>query len=381
MLDPWMVEVLNGERNFSAVHSQEDSRTYTIHDLKSFFYGDDQNYSARVELGKLAVIDLDKDGVNELVVWPEGDDEYLYSVVGYAILRRQGDEVYGYNPVYRAFGLLKSDGTFHWSNSSFNWGTGSARFTNGGLEVEDITWCEIYSEADKRYFVDGLKATREEFEAAIAAQDAKPDPVWYVYEDGQLNYAPIRVPIPLDEYAQALSVPDFLDADQQLLYRQTYMMYSHLFGATSESADYWPGHPGSYGSIEPVDYNGNRYWPATGLYSMWSDFEEAVLSVFTQDFWKSKNEQATYTTYVSIDGTMHYLDWARGSGGYNENFPETFRLVEKTDDTISFIMTGYYSDSRPFFASATNEEIAAWLAAGWESSIEFPMRMVRTERG
>lgn len=28
--------------------------------------------------------------MNELVVWPEGDDEYLYSVVGYLILRRQG---------------------------------------------------------------------------------------------------------------------------------------------------------------------------------------------------------------------------------------------------------------------------------------------------
>ena len=382
VLDPWMVEVLNGERSFSAVRSQEDSRTYTIHDLKSFFYGDDQNYSARVELGKLAVIDLDKDGVNELVVWPEGDDEYLYSVVGYAILRRQGDQVYGYNPVYRAFGLLKSDGTFHWSNSSFNWGTGSARFTNDGFEVEDITWCEIHSEADKRYFVDGLKATREEFEAATAAQDAKPDPVWYVFEDGVLKYAPIRVPIPLDEYAQA-TVPDFLDEDQKLLYRQALVMYAHIFGANTEEVDNWPGNTGfNYDYQNPYSPDEvSSYVPATGLYANWADFEQAVLSVFTQDFWTSRNGAGGTYTYINHDGILFYRPAARGSGGCNDNFPPTFRLVEKTDDTLSFIMTGYYSDSRPFFDSATNEEITAWLAAGWEYSIEFPMRMVRTDRG
>lgn len=385
VLDPWMVEVLNGERRFTRGGDMETWSTeqFSINQLRDMVYMD-EHPNLILELGKLAIMDLDRNGINEMVVWPRGgepdDTTEIGYTVGYFIFYRQGDEVKVHYIGWRPMQNLKADGTFNWSSSAWNWGT-SRLIDVDTFETENVTWRDTPTMDDEKYFVDGIKATKDEFEAAIAAQDAKPDPVWYVYEDGQLNYAPIRVPIPLDEHAQALSVPDFLDADQQLLYRQTYMMYRHLFGATSESADYWPGHPGSYGSIEPVDYNGSRYWPATGLYSMWSDFEEAVLSVFTQDFWKSKNEQATYTTYVSIDGTMHYLDWARGSGGYNENFPETFRLVEKTDDTISFIMTGYYSDSRPFFSSATNEEIAAWLAAGWESSIEFPMRMVRTERG
>ena len=372
VLDPWMVEVLNGERSFSAVRSQEDSRTYTIHDLKSFFYGDDQNYSARVELGKLAVIDLDKDGVNELVVWPEGDDEYLYSVVGYAILRRQGDEVYGYNPVYRAFGLLKSDGTFHWSNSSFNWGTGSARFTNDGFEVEDITWCEIHSEADKRYFVDGLKATREEFEAATAAQDAKPDPVWYVFEDGQILKADQLSSIPANVDDLGLSLPGFLDNEQQILYCNALITYSHLFGTSSELVN-----PNSYGTTEPVEYNGRYYYPDTGVYGSWEEFEGTVLSTFTENFWNTRNKDQLY---VNINGIMHYLDWARGGGGYNENFPETFRLVERTDDAIEFIMPGYYSELHPV-EGESDEDRDARLKAGWEYSIEYPMRMVRTDRG
>lgn len=372
VLDPWMVEILAGRQNFTSADTGENVNI----DLLNGAYPYDVPYDA-ITLSKFNVVDLDRDGLNELVLCSTDEQKYQ---LGSLILLRQGDAVYSYNPSYRSFYQLKADGTFSWSGGTGYHGTCSARFTENGFEIEKITWCEVLSADNGAYFVDGLKATEEEFAAAIAAQNAKPEPVWYVFEDGILKYAPINVPIPLDEYAQA-TVPDFLDEDQQLLYHQALVMYAHIFGATSESADSWPGHPGSYGGKEPVDYNGSRYWPATGLYSRWSDFEEAVLSVFTQDFWKSRNEQAAYSTYVNIDGVMHYLDWARGSGGYNDNFPPTFRLVERTDDTISFIMTGYYSDSRQFYGIASDEEIAAWLSAGWEYSIEFPMRMVRTERG
>ena len=191
LLDPWMKEVLDGERQFISAYShyaEGDGRTYGIHDLRTFYYGDDQFPDAVVEAGRLAVIDLDRDGVNEMVIWPEGEYEYLYSVVGYLILHRQGDEIYGYNPVYRAFGNLKSDGTFDWSGSAFNWGIGSALFTENGFEVKNITWCEIHSETDERYFVDGAKATREEFEAATGwgPQNRKPEAAWFTYEDGKL---------------------------------------------------------------------------------------------------------------------------------------------------------------------------------------------------
>ena len=191
LLDPWMKEVLDGERQFISAYShyaEGDGRTYSIHDLRTFYYGDDQFPDAVVEAGRLAVIDLDRDGVNEMVIWPEGEYEYLYSVVGYLILHRQGDEIYGYNPVYRAFGNLKSDGTFDWSGSAFNWGIGSALFTENSFEVKNITWCEIHSETDERYFVDGAKATREEFEAATGwgPQNRKPEAAWFTYEDGRL---------------------------------------------------------------------------------------------------------------------------------------------------------------------------------------------------
>lgn len=374
VLDPWMVEILAGRQNFTSVDTGENVNI----DLLNGAYPYDVPYDA-ITLSKFNVVDLDRDGLNELVLCPTDEQKYQ---LGSLILLRQGDAVYSYNPSYRSFYQLKADGTFTWSGGTGYHGTGSARFTENGFEIEKITWCEVLSADNGAYFVDGLKAAEEEFEAAIAAQDAKPDPVWYVFEDGVLKYAPINVPIPLDEYAQA-TVPDFLDEDQQLLYHQALVMYAHIFGANTEEVDSWPGNTGfNYDYQNPYSPDGvSSYVPATGLYANWADFEEAVLSVFTRDFWNSRNGAGGTDTYINHEGILFYRPAARGSGGYNDNFPPTFRLVSRTDDAIEFIMTGYYSDSRQFYGIASDEEIAAWLSAGWEYSIEYPMRMVRTDRG
>lgn len=379
ILDPWMREVLDGERTFRNA-TDGSSQAFTIHQLNAFFYGGEP-VNTTVEAGKLAVIDLDRDGVNELVIWPEGEDEYLYSVVGYAILRRQGDEVYGSNPSYRSFGDLKSDGTFTFSSGADNWGIMTAGFLEGRFEFSHnntITWCESDG-GETGYFVDGLQATRAEFYAAIDAQDAKPDPVWYVFEDGRLKYAPINVPIPLDEYAQAAPVPDFLDEDQQLLYRRTYSLYSHIFGANTEEVDSWPGNTGfNYDYQNPYSQNGASYVPATGLYANWADFEEAVLSVFTRDFWNSRNGAGGTDTYINHEGILFYQPAARGNNGNNGNFPETFRLVERTEESITFITTAYYTEHP---GDVPAEGWDAYLRSHWDYTQDFPIRMVKTDRG
>ena len=375
LLDPWMKELLDGGRTFRSTYNEEQN--YTINDLRSFYYGDDQNLDAVVEVSKLAIIDLDRDGINEMVVDPE--KEFL----GYLILRRQGDELYGYAPGYRSFESIKADGTFHWSGGTGYHGTGSAQFTENGFEITQLIWCEVLSADNGAYFVNGLSATQEEFDAAIAAQNAKPEPTWYVFEDGQLkplssaSASAINIPIPLDDDVTTGPVPDFLDADQQLLYRRALTMYRHIFGANTESVDDWPGGAGYQDSTMAP----GGYTHATGLYSNWDDFEEAVLSVFTREFWDTRNDfRDGLPTYKNIDGQLHYISAARGSYGCNPNFPETFRLVEQTEDTISFIMTGYYSDPWPM-EGESYEDRDARIAAGWEYSIEYSIRMVRTESG
>ena len=73
LLDPWMKEVLNGEREFL----MDDSKgTLTVDQLFEAIYGTDLDFYLNVTVSKVAIIDLDRDGINEMVVWPSinGDD-------------------------------------------------------------------------------------------------------------------------------------------------------------------------------------------------------------------------------------------------------------------------------------------------------------------
>ena len=201
LLDPWMKEILDGERTFFRdlyyYHNGiQDDRAYSVNDLFSFFYGDSQGdspgFNFPVMPGKLAIIDLDRDGVNELVIHPVNSPNSMEGIiynVGYLILHREGDEVYGYANGWRSCEYLKADGTFSQSGGAGNHGTASLSFDGSQLIYNKITWCATdYDEPGVVFtFVDGREATPEEFNAAIAAQRAKPEPNWYVYEDGTLR--------------------------------------------------------------------------------------------------------------------------------------------------------------------------------------------------
>ena len=369
--DPWMVEVLTGERTFYACDAQWD-----IAHLKEAYVGD-QWPDRTVTLEKLAFLDLDGDGANEMVLFPVGDDEYLYSVVGYMILRLEGDTVHGYAPGWRSVGNLKADGTFYWSGGASYNGIGRARFEGGEFSLEQDTWVDNGS-----YFVEGQPATEEEYNAAIATQDAKPEPVWYTFNSGALWRIPTS--IPLDSNALSAPVPDFLNLEQQDLYRQAYSLYSHLFGPATSAIDEWPN-PEELPPAEPVEVDGYTYVPSTGLFANWDDLEAAALSVFTPAFWQARNtwldnDGNPHQTFIYVDGRTYYLDGARGSFGTNPYFPDTFHLPEQGETEISFILTGHYSTVWPL-EGESEEERDARLKANWETYIGFPMKLVMTENG
>lgn len=381
LLDPWMKEVLDGERTFRQPYG--DRGDFNIHQLRSLVYGDSELPKLTLEVGRLTILDLDKDGVSELVVWPvdtlgERDDptEIGY-YTGYFIFRRQGDAVHVYYPSWRSIGNLKADGTFDWASSAFEWGTGSAWFESGMLEITNITWCDTSVEGSEKYFVDGKQATAWDFESAVNRHQAEPDPVWYTYEDGALSR--ILPTIPLEEAAQAAPVPGFLDEEQQLLYRQAYALYYSLFPFANDSAHFLPAQGAAEPAAEQVERNGTFYVPEYGRFNRWDDFERTVLSVFTQDAWEAKNTSDDIPIYIGVDNRTYFIDYGRSGGDYNGYFPETFRLVSRTDDAVEFVMTGYYTN----WGELPGETFEEWQARQeeWEYAIDFPMRMVKTEDG
>lgn len=318
LLDPWMKEVLDGERQFISAYSQYnegDGRTYGIHDLRTFYY-DDQFPDAVVEAGRVAVIDLDRDGINEMVIWPEGEDEYLYSVVGYVILRRQGDEIYSYNPGYRTFGSVKSDGTFSWSNGA-PWG-GFATLTFGPDQIilhETIYHKPGENGIDQLYFVDGRKATKEEHSAAEGWQNLKPSLAWYTYDSGQL-----RPYLPADAELLAGTGPD-----------------------SAGTAKLWTGeydHPW-------LEWNG------TVCQLMPTITAEMLPYLFVQDFDGDGQNELVIRSHLNYFGTYDVYEWNNGQVTYADSFDTQDDLLLRFNQNN---VASYNKDTREFSVTYAHTE-------------------------
>ena len=187
LLDPWMRKVLDGEQDFIGENFiGEAGQNFNISRLNPMFYGNPDEMPA-VTMSELAIIDLDRDGINELVICFREQIRYVDYLM---ILHCQGDNVYGYAPVWLFTGSLKADGTFDCGLGAGSWGISSAQFTENGIERYGITWvdCDSIDGIDEQScYVDGRKATQAEFEAAITAHNAKAEPNWYTYENGVLT--------------------------------------------------------------------------------------------------------------------------------------------------------------------------------------------------
>ncbi len=319
LLDPWMKEVLDGERQFISAyfqHSEGDGRPYGIHDLRTFYYGDDQYPDAVVEAGRVAVIDLDRDGINEMVIWPEGEDEYLYSVVGYVILRRQGDEIYGYNPGYRTFGDLKSDGSFSWSNGAPWSGYATLTFGPDQIILHETTYHKPGENGiDQLYFVDGRRAPKEEHSAAEGWQNLKPSLAWYTYDSGQL-----RPYLPADAKLLAGTGPD-----------------------SAGTAKLWTGeydHPW-------LEWNG------TVCQLMPTITAEMLPYLFVQDFDGDGQNELVIRSHLNYFGTYDVYEWNNGQATYADSFDtqDDFLLRFNQNNVAS-----YNKDTREFSVTYAHTE-------------------------
>lgn len=188
--------------------------------------------------------------------------------------------------------------------------------------------------------------------------------------------APAPFPeIPLDDYSLSIAVPDFLDADQQLLYRQAHAMYSCMFGG--DTSGICLGEEDQFPNLNDLaEQNGITYTKATGRYAAWPDFDAMIHALFTDQFWTRRNSQV----FIGIDGALYYLNAARGSYYRNKNFPDTFRLDARTGDEIAFTLTGYYSSPWPAEGESSQQRDQR-LRDGWEYTMDFPIRLVRTADG
>lgn len=183
--------------------------------------------------------------------------------------------------------------------------------------------------------------------------------------------------------ADAVAAPDFLDEEQRLLYQQAYRLHLAMFGGETtgidmtfprEEGDTAPDAPEALYRPEGAEL---AYRASTGAYRRWADFEHAVYSVFSADFWARENATPVY---IGHDGWLYILDASYGDQCYNENFPDTFRLVEQSQERIVFEVTAHYSYPWPR-EGESYEQRDERLKTSHEYTVTYPVTMVLLDCG
>lgn len=195
---------------------------------------------------------------------------------------------------------------------------------------------------------------------------------------------------PLESWMREEPVPDFLDADQQDLYLHAYSAASFLMGCETSGVDDYLRKDGSrlqWGEEPPeeIQMGDYGYLVSRGRFPKWADFQAMLDGVFSSEY---QQELLSMDGDVPIftateDGRLCYIDASRGSDtDRNSNFPDSYELVSRTDNEICFNVIGYYSNTYPNEAQwETYEERDARVAAGYEYTKAYPIRMVLTDKG
>ncbi|MBQ2952189.1 MAG: hypothetical protein IJE07_01390 [Clostridia bacterium] len=140
---------------------------------------DEARMPAEWKAVRFTVLDMDGDGVSEVVV-------ELTEWEAFVVLFSDGGDVYGGEVVYRGLMNLKDDGTFTFSSGAMDSGVAQLTIRSGGsdtLHMGYLPLAESRTEEDGSvsYWLDGGAESTDEagYLAALDQQDAKLDALWY----------------------------------------------------------------------------------------------------------------------------------------------------------------------------------------------------------
>lgn len=382
----WAVEVLSGERQF---YSVSQKKRMDLEPLNAAYGEPDRFYDLDY---KLAVVDLDGDGEDEVILEPcyigtsanESDENLLF--LGYFILHAEGDQVYGYTPGYSDFTEIKVGGVYQFfayanipDSNAYDSGWGHVRFTDEGMEPDPIlrarNRANVYPE-DMDYYINGEPVDMDEYYREFERYNMLPAIFWYRWyaDTGLLPAAVIA--------DQSTYTPKFLGGGLRELYRQASYFYYHLFGENTsgicemESASAWGS--SLYDPTDTIERDGLTYVRVTGQYARWSDLMAVADALFTRNFWDACNRWDSHELFISVDGDTYFLPASRLKGDYYGAGPAPFTLVEQTEDSVTVTLTAGYNRYQ------AGEDEAAWgqrLERGYDYTVDYTIRYVKTEDG
>lgn len=153
-----LLNVMNSKQQFIT----EDNTKVFFKDFKIV-----ENQTAKVD--KYAFVDLDKDGVDELVIYTTSD----YGA--YVILHIEDNNVYGYKINVRALENLKVDGSFMGSNSA-----NSSEYLRISFNKNSYTLTTeaVYDGTNQIYKIDNSTVSKAEIDKYVENWDKKENVSW-----------------------------------------------------------------------------------------------------------------------------------------------------------------------------------------------------------
>ncbi len=151
--------LLSGEKTFTDFETQRTATIFTLPDENTSYLGKPASY---------AVIDLDDNGKNELLIEYDGAGDT-------AVLTLRDGEYIAYYISYRARTDLKEDGTMSYSSGASDSGVQRLTFTDDGMESINVL---EYNTGDYIFTIDGKKVSEEECAEALRKQYDKKEVVW-----------------------------------------------------------------------------------------------------------------------------------------------------------------------------------------------------------
>jgi hypothetical protein len=167
---------------FCSTGGEASPQSINISEVPAVFSPD----SEYAEIWRFALVDLDGNGENETVLQII---DAARDMGGFLVLQWKDGKVWGYPQSYREFESLKTDGTYGFSNpTATEWGI----CTGGFLGNEYMPQTLISGKTEDNwesigYSVYGQTASEEDYNAAMAQQEEKPDAAWYEFTDENLE--------------------------------------------------------------------------------------------------------------------------------------------------------------------------------------------------
>lgn len=169
-------------RNEAEFFSTDTDKNVYLND----FLADNGVYETVLKATRFAVLDMDGDGVPEVVLELSRNDTPDF----YEILHAADGAVRGYFVVYRGLEELKADGSFYFSNGAADGGWGKMQFGEKAFEPDVLGYSESRQEdADMTvsYFIGNEPATKEAYDAFMAEQFGKPGAVWHEFSQQEIE--------------------------------------------------------------------------------------------------------------------------------------------------------------------------------------------------